>query len=94
MERARRSIAEVGFWEINEAFASVVAASIEDFGIDDAFVNSSGGAIALGHPLGVPGARLTLRVVEDLKAGASDLGVAALCGGGGQGEALVLGAAR
>lgn len=94
LERARRSIAEVGVWEINEAFASVVAASIEDLGVDDALVNSSGGAIALGHPLGMSGARLALRVVEDLKAGASDLGVAALCGGGGQGEALVLGAAR
>ena len=94
LERAGRAIREVGVWEINEAFAAVVAASIDDLGINDDIVNTSGGAIALGHPLGMSGARLALRVVEDLLAGDADLGVAALCGGGGQGEAMVFGALR
>lgn len=93
LERSGRSIADVGVWEINEAFASVVAASIADLGIDDARVNTSGGAIALGHPLGMSGARLALRVIGDMRADGMELGVAALCGGGGQGEALLFGTA-
>ncbi|MFT2816476.1 acetyl-CoA C-acetyltransferase [Leifsonia sp. A12D58] len=78
--------------EINEAFASVVLQSADDLGIDLARVNQSGGAIALGHPVGASGARLALHIALALKKRGGGIGVAALCGGGGQGEALILSA--
>jgi acetyl-CoA C-acetyltransferase len=77
--------------EINEAFASVVAQSADDLGIDLAIVNPHGGGIALGHPIGASGARITGTLARQLQeAGPGSVGAAALCGGGGQGSALVL----
>jgi acetyl-CoA C-acetyltransferase len=76
--------------EINEAFASVVLQSAADLEIDPAVANLDGGAIALGHPVGASGARLALHVAFALKRRGGGTGVAALCGGGGQGEALIL----
>lgn len=88
---SHHDLSEVGRIEINEAFAAVVAASIEDLGVDDALVNPDGGAIALGHPIGMSGARLAVSLATWIASGEGDLGLAALCGGGGQGEALLLG---
>jgi acetyl-CoA C-acetyltransferase len=76
--------------EINEAFAAVSVVSARELGIDLALVNPHGGAIALGHPVGMSGARLVLHVAYELNRRGSGYGVAALCGGGGQGDALIL----
>jgi len=76
--------------EINEAFASVALASTKDLGIDLDKVNVNGGAIATGHPIGMSGARLVLHLALELKRRGGGIGAAALCGGGGQGDALVL----
>ncbi|MYM19569.1 acetyl-CoA C-acyltransferase [Brevibacterium sp. 5221] len=77
-------------YEINEAFAAVSLASMKDLGIDAEKVNVNGGAIALGHPIGASGARVVLAIVSELGRRGGGKGVAALCGGGGQGDALVL----
>lgn len=76
--------------EINEAFAAVALASVRELGLDDARVNAAGGALALGHPLGMSGARLALHLALALRNRGGGVGAAALCGGGGQGQALVL----
>jgi acetyl-CoA C-acetyltransferase len=76
--------------EINEAFASVGIQSMRDLGVDEKKVNPNGGAIALGHPIGMSGARLALHLALELKRQGGGTGVAALCGGGGQGDALIL----
>jgi acetyl-CoA C-acetyltransferase len=76
--------------EINEAFAAVALASTRELGIDPEIVNVNGGAIAVGHPIGMSGARITLHVALELARRGSGYGVAALCGAGGQGDALIL----
>ncbi|TDE00567.1 acetyl-CoA C-acetyltransferase [Jiangella asiatica] len=76
--------------EINEAFAAVGIASTRELGLDPARVNVNGGAIAVGHPIGMSGARLTLHLALELRRRGGGVGAAALCGGGGQGDALVL----
>ncbi|BBZ03384.1 putative acetyl-CoA acetyltransferase [Mycolicibacterium chitae] len=76
--------------EINEAFSAVSLASTKELGVDPAKVNVNGGAIAVGHPIGMSGARIALHVALELKRRGSGYGVAALCGAGGQGDALVL----
>jgi acetyl-CoA C-acetyltransferase len=76
--------------EINEAFASVALVSIDKLGVDPAKVNVNGGAIALGHPIGASGARMVVHLVHELKRRGGGVGVGALCGGGGQGDALVI----
>ena len=76
--------------EINEAFAAVGLASTQDLGIDADIVNVNGGAIALGHPIGMSGARLALHLALELKRRGGGVGAAALCGGGGQGDALIV----
>ncbi|GAB3677923.1 acetyl-CoA C-acetyltransferase [Angustibacter aerolatus] len=76
--------------EINEAFAAVGLASTKALGIDPEIVNVNGGAIALGHPIGMSGARITLHLALELRRRGGGVGVAALCGGGGQGDALVV----
>ena len=76
--------------EINEAFAAVGLVSTRQLGIDPAKVNPHGGAIAVGHPVGMSGARLALHIALDLKKRGGGVGAAALCGGGGQGDALIL----
>ena len=93
----RRAIAREGISldqldvvEINEAFAAVALASTRELGIDPDIVNVNGGAIAMGHPIGMSGARITLHAALELKRRGSGYAVAALCGGGGQGEALIL----
>ncbi|WP_043782928.1 acetyl-CoA C-acetyltransferase [Rhodococcus sp. JVH1] len=76
--------------EINEAFAAVGIASTRELGLDPARVNVNGGAIALGHPLGMSGARITLHLALELQRRGGGVGAAALCGGGGQGDALII----
>jgi acetyl-CoA C-acetyltransferase len=76
--------------EINEAFAAVAVQSMKDLGVSTEKVNVNGGAIALGHPIGMSGARLVLHLALELKRRGGGVGAAALCGGGGQGDALIL----
>lgn len=82
--------ADLDVLEISEAFAAVALASTRALGVDAARVNIHGGAIALGHPIGMSGARLTLHLALELKRRGGGVGVAALCGGGGQGDALIV----
>jgi acetyl-CoA C-acetyltransferase len=81
---------DVDLFEINEAFASVAIQSMRDLGIEPEVVNVNGGAIAMGHPVGASGARLALHLALELGRRGGGVGAAGLCGGGGQGEALVL----
>jgi acetyl-CoA C-acetyltransferase len=83
-------VADVDLVEINEAFAAVGIVSTRKLGIDPEKVNVNGGAIALGHPIGMSGARLALHLALELKRRGGGTGVAALCGGGGQGDALIV----
>jgi acetyl-CoA C-acetyltransferase len=76
--------------EINEAFAAVAVQSMKDLGVSTEKVNVNGGAIALGHPIGMSGARLVLHLALELKRRGGGVGAAALCGGGGQGDALIV----
>jgi acetyl-CoA C-acetyltransferase len=84
------SVDQLDVVEINEAFAAVALASTRDLGVNPDIVNINGGAIAVGHPIGMSGARITLHVALELARRGSGYGVAALCGGGGQGDALIL----
>jgi acetyl-CoA C-acetyltransferase len=88
--RAGLAVGDVDLFEINEAFAAVSLASMADLGLSDEVVNVNGGAIALGHPIGMSGNRLALTLLHELRRRGGGVGAAALCGGGGQGDALVL----
>ena len=77
-------------FEINEAFAAVALQSMRDLDISDDNVNVNGGAISMGHPVGASGARVALHLALELRRRGGGLGAAGLCGGGGQGEALLL----
>jgi acetyl-CoA C-acetyltransferase len=90
LDRAGLRVGDVDLFEINEAFAAVSAASMAELGVGDDIVNVNGGAIALGHPIGASGARLVVTLVSELRRRGGGLGAAALCGGGGQGEAALL----
>ena len=90
LEHCEIDLDEIDLFEINEAFAAVSEASVMDLGIPDEIVNVNGGAIALGHPIGMSGNRLALTLSYELKRRGGGIGAAALCGGGGQGDALIL----
>jgi acetyl-CoA C-acetyltransferase len=90
LDRAGKKVSDVDLFEINEAFAAVGIASMRELGISDDIVNVNGGAIALGHPIGMSGNRLALTLLHELKRRGGGLGAAALCGGGGQGDALIV----
>ncbi len=90
LERAALDIDDIDLFEINEAFASVAMWSTQILGIDHERVNVHGGAVALGHPLGATGARIVVTLINALKQTGGALGGAALCGGGGQGDALIV----
>ncbi len=83
-------VADLDLVEINEAFASVALWSSDNLGLDHARVNVNGGAIALGHPIGATGARLVVTLINALRQRGGGVGAAALCGGGGQGDALIV----
>jgi acetyl-CoA C-acetyltransferase len=89
-EKAGLDASKFDLYEMNEAFASVALQSMDELGIDDTNVNVNGGAIALGHPIGMSGARIVLHLANELKRRGGGTGAAALCGGGGQGDALII----
>jgi acetyl-CoA C-acetyltransferase len=90
LEKAGLSAEEIDLWEINEAFASVTLNSIRVLGIDEDKVNVNGGAVALGHPIGASGARILGTLALELQRRGGGIGVAAICSGGGQGDAVIL----
>jgi acetyl-CoA C-acetyltransferase len=90
LARSGLSLGDIDLFELNEAFASVGLASMAKLGIKDDIVNVNGGAIALGHPIGASGNRLALTILHELRRRGGGLGAAALCGGGGQGDAILL----
>ena len=85
-----KQVSDLDLFEINEAFAAVGIASMDDLGITDEIVNVNGGAIALGHPIGMSGNRILLTVMNELRRRGGGTGAAALCGGGGQGDAAIV----
>ncbi len=90
LDQAGRTTADVARVEINEAFASVAANSTKMLGVDEAIVNVNGGAVALGHPIGASGGRIVATLVHELRRSGGGLGLAAICSGGGQGDALLV----
>ncbi|MGI8791900.1 MAG: acetyl-CoA C-acetyltransferase [Acidimicrobiales bacterium] len=88
--RAGLKLTDVDLFEFNEAFAAVGLASMADMGLSDDVVNVNGGAISLGHPIGMSGTRLALTLLHELKRRGGGTGAAALCGGGGQGDAMIV----
>jgi acetyl-CoA C-acetyltransferase len=90
LAKAGLSVEEIELWEINEAFASIAVNSVRMLGIDEDRVNVNGGAIALGHPIGASGARIVGALVNELRRRGGGLGCAAICSGGGQGDAMIV----
>jgi acetyl-CoA C-acetyltransferase len=90
LEKAGLQPGDIDLWEINEAFASVTLNSIRMLGIDEDRVNVNGGAVALGHPIGASGARILGSLVLELRRRGGGLGCAAICSGGGQGDAVIV----
>ena len=90
LEKAGLQASDIDLWEINEAFASVALNSIRMLGIDEERVNVNGGAVALGHPIGASGARILGSLVLELRRRGGGLGCAAICSGGGQGDAVIV----
>ena len=90
LEKAGLEPEDIDLWEINEAFASVTLNSIRVLGLDEDRVNVNGGAVALGHPIGASGARIIATLVHELRRRGGGLGCAAICSGGGQGDAVIV----
>jgi acetyl-CoA C-acetyltransferase len=90
LDRAGMKVGDVDLFELNEAFAAVGIASMKELGITDEITNVNGGAIALGHPIGMSGNRLALTILHELHRRGGGVGAAALCGGGGQGDAIIV----
>jgi acetyl-CoA C-acetyltransferase len=90
LEKIGKSPQDIDVWEINEAFASVTLNSIRMLGIEEDRVNVNGGAVALGHPIGASGARILASLVLELRRRGGGLGCAAICSGGGQGDAVIV----
>jgi acetyl-CoA C-acetyltransferase len=90
LDEHRLRVEDIALWEINEAFAAVALSSIDRLGLDQERVNVDGGAIAIGHPLGASGARIVVHLIHALRKRGGGLGVAAICSGGGQGDALLV----
>ncbi|SRR5579875_1292331 len=94
LDKAGISTGDVDLFEINEAFAAVVLASVDDLDVPEDLVNVNGGAIALGHPIGMSGTRIALTALYELRRRKGSIAVAGLCGAGGQGDAIVLRSVR
>ena len=90
LKKAGKDPHDLGLLEINEAFASVALNAARMLGVDESLVNVNGGAVALGHPIGASGARLVLTAALEMRRRGVELGGASLCGGGGQGDALII----
>ncbi|MGG1675779.1 acetyl-CoA C-acetyltransferase [Neobacillus sp. NRS-1170] len=90
LRKTGRSLEEIDLFEINEAFAAVALASSQIVGLDPEKVNVNGGAVALGHPIGASGARINITLMHELKRRGGGIGIAAICSGGGQGDAVMI----
>jgi len=90
LEKAGKTVDDISLFEINEAFAAVALISIEVANLDPEKVNVNGGAVALGHPIGASGSRIILTLIHELRRQGGGLGVAAICSGGGQGDAILI----
>ena len=90
LDKVGMKVSDINLFELNEAFATVGIASMADLGISDDIVNVNGGAIALGHPIGMIGNRVALTILHELRRRGGGVGAAALCGGGGQGDAIIV----
>ncbi|MDF2068078.1 acetyl-CoA C-acetyltransferase [Bacillus sp. Cr_A10] len=90
LDKTGKNLAEIDLFEINEAFAAVALVSSEIAGLDEEKVNVNGGAVALGHPIGASGARIILTLAYELKRRGGGIGIAAICSGGGQGDAIMI----
>jgi acetyl-CoA C-acetyltransferase len=90
LDKKGMKVSDLDLFELNEAFAAVGIASMRDLGIGDDVVNVNGGAIALGHPIGMSGNRVALTLLHELRRRGGGTGAAALCGGGGQGDAIIV----
>jgi acetyl-CoA C-acetyltransferase len=90
LKKAQKDVHDLGLLEVNEAFAAVALNVTRILGFDEDATNVNGGAVALGHPIGASGARLVLTLAHEMRRRGVDLGAATICGGGGQGDALIL----
>jgi acetyl-CoA C-acetyltransferase len=90
LKKAQLDVHDLGLLEVNEAFAAVALNVTRILGFDEALTNVNGGAVALGHPIGASGARLVLTLAHEMRRRGVDLGAATICGGGGQGDALII----
>jgi acetyl-CoA C-acetyltransferase len=90
LEKTGKNLAEIDLFEINEAFAAVALASQQISGLDPEKINVNGGAVALGHPIGASGARIILTLIRELERRGGGIGIAAICSGGGQGDAIMV----
>jgi len=90
LKKAGKDVHDLGLVEVNEAFASVALHSSRMLGVDEELVNVNGGSVALGHAIGSTGARLTATLVHEMRRRSVEYGAVTLCGGGGQGDALLL----
>jgi acetyl-CoA C-acetyltransferase len=90
LDRHNLSTRDIAVWEINEAFAAVALTAATRLGLDPEVINAQGGAVALGHPIGASGARIVGAVIQQLRARGGGYGIAAICSGGGQGDALLV----
>jgi acetyl-CoA C-acetyltransferase len=90
LRKAGKTIGDVSRVEINEAFSSVAKASTRMLGVDEEIVNVNGGAVALGHPIGASGGRIVGTMIHELRRSGGGVGLAAICSGGGQGDALLI----
>ena len=94
LKKQVRTLEEIDLFEINEAFAAVALASSQIAELDPEKVNVNGGAVALGHPIGASGARIILTLAYELKRRGGGIGIAAICSGGGQGDAIMIEVAK
>jgi acetyl-CoA C-acetyltransferase len=90
LRRAGLELADIDLFELNEAFAAQSLAVIQELGLEDKLVNAHGGAIALGHPIGASGGRILVTLLHELRRSHAHRGIATLCVGGGQGQALIV----
>lgn len=90
LEKTGLHVSDIGLWEVNEAFAGVALATARDLEVDLGIVNVNGGAISIGHPLGASGFRITMSLAFEMRRRGIDHGIATMCGGGGQGQAILL----
>ncbi|HLX25944.1 MAG TPA: thiolase family protein [Candidatus Cybelea sp.] len=90
LDRTGLQNSDIAVWEINEAFAAVAMTAARRLGLEDGLINTWGGAVAMGHPIGASGARIAATVINQLRKRGGGLGIAAICSGGGQGDALLI----